>query len=203
MSRYLTPLPGLLALAMDTAINQAIELDDKAADRLKPLNGKLIALSLDGLGIDLFFSGAEQRLSVSADHEGQPDTRISGSPTALLAMSQPQWRTESSGVRIEGDAGAAQALEKLFKHIDPDYEALIVRYLGPVLGHQVASFFRQTQAGGNRLMAQASQQLAHYLREESGLLVTPDEAAAFADQVDDLREAVDRLEARWRRRGPA
>ena len=29
---------------------------------------------------------------------------------ALLAMSQPQWRTESSGVRIEGDAGTAQAL---------------------------------------------------------------------------------------------
>ena len=203
MSRYLTPLPGLLALAIDTAVNQAIGLDETALTRLKPLNGKLIALNLDGLGIELYFSGSEQQLSVTAEHDGEPDTRISGSPTALLAMSQPQWRTESSGVRIEGNAGAAQALEQLFKHIDPDYEALIVRYLGPVLGHQFAGFFRQTQAGSNRLMVQAGEQLAHYLREESGLLVTPDEAATFADQVDDLREAVDRLEARWRRRGPA
>lgn len=203
MSRYLTPLPGLLALAIDGAVNQAIELDETAVERLKSLNGKLIALSLEGLGIDLFFEGSDHRLSVTAEHEGTPDTRISGSPTALLAMSQPQWRTESSGVRIEGDAGTAQGLEKLFKHIDPDYEALLVRYLGPVLGHQFARLFQQSRAEGNRLMTQAGEQLAHYLREESGLLVTPDEAAAFADQVDDLREAVDRLEARWRRRGPA
>lgn len=203
MPRYLTPLPGLLARAMQGALNQAIALDPEARHRLDALNGKAVKLVLDRIGIDLFFIGQAESLEVLAETELEPDTTIKGSPTALLAMAVPDWRAPGSGVRIEGDAGSAQALEKLFKQLDPDWEGLLTQHLGDVVGHQVWRMLRDAGGMARHSTRTAGEQLARYLREESGLLVTRAEAEAFNREVDELREASDRLEARLRRAGRA
>jgi len=203
MSRYLTPLPAMLAGLLDRAFNQTIVLDADAARRLKPLDGRSVKLALSGLNIDLFFSGQGDRLRVLAESDVEPDTTILGSPTALLAMSVPDWRSPGSGVRIEGDAGTAQALEKLFKQLDPDIEGLIVRHLGPVLGHQVWRLMLDAASVSRHGSKVAGEQISRYLREESGLLVSREEMNGLTGDIDELREAVDRLEARLRRTGQA
>lgn len=203
MSRYLTPLPGLLAAAIERAINQALEADPAATQRLKALDGRCIKLVLSGLGIDLIFAGEANRLRVSAESDLPPDTVITGSPGALLAMAAPDWFGKQSGVRIDGDAGAAQAMEQLLRKLDPDWEGLLTEQLGEVLGHQVWRLLRDSFSEGRRLGGVAGEQVGHYLREESGLLTTRAEGQSFARDVDELREAADRLEARMRRRGLA
>jgi ubiquinone biosynthesis accessory factor UbiJ len=203
MPRYLTPLPALLARAIEGALGQAIEMDPAAATRLKALDGRVVKLVLERLGIDLFFIGQGERLVVVAESQRQADTVIQGSPSALLAMAVPDWRAPGSGVRIEGDAGSAQALEKLLKQLDPDFEALLSRHLGDVLGHQVWRLLRDAGGMARHGARTAGDQLARYLREESGLLVTREEMTAFSRDVDELREAADRLEARLRRAGKA
>ncbi len=199
MSRYLTPLPGLLASAVDTALNRAIQLDEKAATRLAAMKEKTVRLELRGLGIDLYFRGMEERLAVDAECQIDPETTISGTPAALLAMAVPDWRAPGSGVQIQGDAGAAQALEKLLRQLDPDWEALLVEHLGPVWGHQVWRMINDSMRAGRHATSTAADQAARFLREESGLLVTREEVDEFNHQVDELREAADRLEARLRR----
>jgi ubiquinone biosynthesis protein UbiJ len=201
MARYLTPLPSLLAGLIDRGFNQAIQLDAAAAQRLQPLDGRTVKLALTGLNIDLFFTGDGERLVVSAESDADPDTTIIGSPTALLAMSVPDWQAPGSGVRIEGDAGTAQALQKLFKELDPDIEALLTRNLGPVVGHQIWRLLRDAASAGRHGTKVAGEQIGRYLREESGLLVNRDEMNHLTSEVDELREAVDRLEARLRRSG--
>lgn len=201
MSRYITPLPGLLAQAMDGALNRMIRLDEQAATRLRPLHGKTVKLELKGLGIDLLFTGHAERLEVMAESDVEPDTTISGTPAALLAMAVPDWRAPGSGVQIQGDAGAAQALEKLLRRLDPDWEALLVEQLGAVWGHQVWRVLRDGLHSGRRVAGTAGDQFARFLREESGLLVTRAELDAFVHEVDELREAADRLQARFRRGG--
>jgi ubiquinone biosynthesis protein UbiJ len=203
VSRYLTPLPGLFAGAIERAIDQAIRNDPTAPERLRALEGRCIQLALSGLGIDLFFVGQPDRLDIVAESDLPPDTVIRGSPAALLAMAAPDWLDANSGVRIEGDAGAAQALEKLMRRLDPDWEQLLTRQLGDVIGHQVWRLLRDSLAGGQRLAGVAGDQVGHYLREESGLLVTQSEAQSFTRDVDELREAVDRLEVALRRKGLA
>jgi len=201
MSRYLTPFPGLLAAAVEQAIRQAIELDDNAPKRLASLEDKLIRLELKGLGIDLYFRGREASLGVSAEDDSSADTTISGTPVALLVMTVPDWRAPSSGVRIEGDAGTAQAFEKLLKQIDPDWEAMFVERFGPVVGHQLWRMLTDARAGARHVSRTAADQTAHFLREESGLLVTREEVDEFVHEVDELREAADRLQAQLGRRG--
>jgi len=203
MSRYLTPLPGMLAGAVEQAISRAIALDDDTVGRLEPLRGKLVRLELKGLGIDLYFRGRDDGLGVSAEDESTPNTTIGGTPLALLAMAVPDWRAPGSGVRIEGEAGTGQAFEKLLKQLDPDWEAIFVERFGPVVGHRLWGMLRDSRAGARHVSTTAADQAARFLREESGLLVAREEVEDFVHEVDELREAVDRLEARLRRRGPA
>lgn len=203
MSRYLTPLPGMLAGAVEQAISRAIALDDDTVGRLEPLRGKLVRLELKGLGIDLYFRGRDDGLGVSAEDESTPNTTIGGTPLALLAMAVPDWRAPGSGVRIEGEAGTGQAFEKLLKQLDPDWEAIFVERFGPVVGHRLWGMLRGAGTGARHVSTTAADQAARFLREESGLLVAREEVEDFVHEVDELREAVDRLEARLRRRGPA
>jgi ubiquinone biosynthesis protein UbiJ len=203
MSRYLTPLPGLLATAIDRAINHATAADPSGRQRLRALDQRRIKLVLTGLGIDLAFHGEGDRLTVVAETDQSPDTIISGSPGALMAMAAPNWFGKQSGVRIDGDAGAAQALEQLLRKLDPDWEGVLTEQLGDVLGHQVWRLLSDSLGGSRRVAGVAGEQLAHYLREESGLLTTRAELESFGRDVDELREAADRLESRLRRSGLA
>lgn len=202
-SRYLTPLPSMLASAVEHGITRAITLDDESSKRLAPLRDKLVRLELQGLGIDLYFRGREDGLGVSAEDDDPPDTTISGTPLALLAMAVPDWRAPGSGVRIEGEAGTGQAFEKLLKQLDPDWEAIFVERFGAVVGHQLWRILRDAGAGARHVSTTAAEQTARFLREESGMLVSREEMGEFVHEVDELREAADRLEARLRRRGRA
>ncbi len=193
----------MLATGVEQAVARAVALDDKAPQRLAPLKDKLVRLELKGLGIDLYFRGREDTLGVSAEDESTPDTTISGTPVALLAMAVPDWRAPGSGVRIEGDAGTGQAFEKLLKQLDPDWESMFVEHFGPVVGHQLWRMLTEARVGARHVSTTAAEQAARFLREESGLLVTREEVDAFVHEVDELREAVDRLEARLRRRNEA
>lgn len=203
MTRYVTPLPGLLAAGVEQAIARAIALDDNAAGRLQPLRYKRVKLELKGLGIDLFFHGRDDGLGVRAEDDSAPDTTISGTPLALLAMAVPDWRARGSGVRIEGEAGTGQAFEKLLKQLDPDWETIFVERFGPVVGHQLWRMLGEAHAGARHVATTGAGQAARFLREESGLLVPHEEVEEFVRDVDELREAVDRLEARLRRQGQA
>lgn len=196
MTRYLTPFPGLFARAIDDALNRAISLDTTAGERLAELQGLTIRLELRGLGIDLYFTGQGDRLSVAAESDERPVTTIRGTPAALLAMAIPDWRAPGNGVEIEGQAGTAQTLERLLRQLDPDWQSWLVEHLGPVWGHQAWRMIRDGLETGRRVSVTAADQTARYLREESGLLVTRDEADEFIDQVDELREAIDRLQGR-------
>jgi ubiquinone biosynthesis protein UbiJ len=201
MSRYLTPLPSLLAGTIEGAFARAIALDDEAPELLGALEGKCVQLALEGVGIDLFFLGTGSGLAITAETDEVPDTVIRGTPSALLALAVPDWGASGSGVRIEGDAGTAQSLEKLLRRLDPDWERLMTDRFGEVIGHQLWRIAQDALKIGRSSADLARDQIGHYLREESGLLVTEAEVGQFTIEVDELREAVDRLESRLRREG--
>jgi len=200
MSRYLTPLPAMLAAGMGQAIARALALDDGSGQRLEELEGRTILLRLEGLGIDLYFHGQADRLAVSVDEPAPPDTTISGSPLALLAMSAPRRRRTGRGVRIEGDAATAQSFERLLKQLDPDWQAALTGRFGPRLGYRLWRLLADVRDGTRHVTSTAADQASRFLRRESGLLVERAEVNAFINEVDELREAVDRLEQRLRRR---
>ena len=202
MPDYRTPLPSILAAMLETAVNRVLALDEDSQARLQRLDGRMLQLNLEGIGIALFFSFSTTVVHVSIDSNEEPDTVISGSPFALFSMAVPDgdgsWQGPDSRVNISGDATLARDLERLFSRLDPDWESTLSRLFGDVWGHQVAAGIRSGSEQAKEAAGNAAEMVSEFLKRESGLLVQSAEIRKFADAVDETRDAVERLEARIR-----
>lgn len=202
MAEYKTPLPSILAGMLEASINRILALDEDTPSRLQRLDDRLLQLDLEGIGITLFFAFTTERVDVGIESDYEPDTIISGSPVALFAMAVPEgagnWGTPDSRVTITGDATLARDLERLFSHLDPDWEATLSRVLGDVLGHQLAAGLRAGAEQAKETAEHAGEMVSEFLNRDEGPLVQIADIKTFADAVDETRDAVERLEARLR-----
>ena len=146
MTEYITPLPGMLAFALETAVNNVLQLDLESPTRVKKLEGRLLQVDLEGVGITLFFTFKHGVVRVRLQADGTPDTVISGTPVALFSMAEPEdadWSLPNSKVTINGDASLARDLERIFSKLEPDWEGQLAGMFGDVAGHQIAQGLRQ------------------------------------------------------------
>lgn len=202
MPEYRTPLPGLLATLLETAVNRVLDLDDNAPERLERLNGKRLQLDLEGIGISLFFAFGAHQVRVNAESEETPDTHVSGTPQALFAMAAPEelarWGSNDSPVTITGDATLARDLERLFSRLDPDWEGGLSRIFGDVLGHQVASGLRSGVSTARQAASNAGEMLNEYLQRADSPLAGQKDIQQFTDAVEKTAQAVDDLDRKIR-----
>jgi ubiquinone biosynthesis protein UbiJ len=202
MPDYRTPLPSILAAMLESAVNRVLALDEDTPARLQRLDGRLLRLDLEGIGISLFFAFSTTTVHVSIDADDEPDTVINGTPFALFSMAVPDgggnWGGPDSRVTISGDATLARDLERLFSRLDPDWESSLSRLFGDVWGHQIASGIRGGSQQAKEAAGNAAEMVSDFLKREDGPLVQSEEIRNFADAVDETRDAVERMEARIR-----
>jgi ubiquinone biosynthesis protein UbiJ len=186
----LKPLAGRL---LETALNRALSLDPETRAALAPLDGQRLQLHIESPPLAM-----ELRVDGEALGE-EPDLSVRAGIGALLGQLpflKSSGATPVGKVRISGDAELARQLQRLAEGFDPDWEQPFADALGPVIGPQVAKAVRaglreaRVQGGA---FAKAG---ADYLTEESRDLVPKAEQQAFFDDVDALRDRVERLAAR-------
>ncbi|HEX5694350.1 MAG TPA: SCP2 sterol-binding domain-containing protein [Arenimonas sp.] len=197
----LKPLAGR---ALEQALNQVVALDPDTAEALRGLGGRRIGLALEAPPIALELAVADGRLVVGPPKD-EPDLGVRATISGVLSQ-LPFLRAPGSTpvgkVRINGDAELARQLQHLAKRFDPDWDEPFTRALGPVLGPQAARVLRDALAGGMQFAQGFSRDAVDYLVEERRDLVGKAELAAFHDDVDELRDQVERLAARLARLAP-
>ncbi|WP_397608239.1 SCP2 domain-containing protein [Silanimonas sp.] len=192
----LKPLAGRL---LETALNRALSLDPETRAALARLDGQRLQLHIESppLAMELRVDGEALRVGPAQGEE--PDLSVRAGIGALLGQLpflKSSGATPVGKVRISGDAELARQLQRLAEGFDPDWEQPFADALGPVIGPQVAKAVRaglreaRVQGGA---FAKAG---ADYLTEESRDLVPKAEQQAFFDDVDALRDRVERLAAR-------
>jgi len=191
-----------MAASLETGINHVLSLDENSAGRLAQLDNRLVKLELEGIGITLYFAFNKHRVKVSLDDEREADTTVKGTPAALFAMAIPdgdgQWGTAGSRVQISGDATLARDLERLFSRLDPNWEGQISKWFGDVWGFQLASGLRQAAEQTKKSAVDVESMAADFLQRPESPVAQQSEVEEFAQSVDGLRNATDRLEARLR-----
>jgi len=200
MPEYKTPLPGILAAMLESAINRLLDLDDDTPARLDRLEGRMLQLDLEGVGITLFFAFNGRQVEVGTRSSYESDTVISGSPAALFAMAVPEemgnWGSPGSRVTITGDANLARDLERLFSRLDPDWEGRLSRIFGDVWGHQVASGLRAGMEQARGTAESAGSMLSEYMEQNQSPVIRREEFDEFAEEVEDTRQSMEQLEDR-------
>jgi ubiquinone biosynthesis protein UbiJ len=203
MPDYNTPLPGILAAMLESAINRILNLDEDSPARLERLENRMLRLDIEGVGITLFFAFNGGQVEVGTHSSIEPDTVISGSPVALFAMAVPEdignWGSPDSRVNISGDANLARDLERLFSQLDPDWEGRLSRIFGDVWGHQVAAGLKAGAEQARESAGNAGEMISEYLQQNQSPVVGKDEFAEFGEAVKESSELADDLERRFQR----
>lgn len=200
MMDQLPRLSLVMARTVEQAANRVLQLDADTAAKMAEFDGRVVALHLLGPEIILYLRPRDGRLEVTDSVEGDPETTIRGTPGALFASAVSEEGRRTAGrIHIEGDAHLGQAVERLVRRLKPDWEEPLAQAFGDVAGARIARTLREGAAWGQAAGWSLAEQLTEYLRDERRHLVTRAEMEAFVNEVDRLREAVDRLEARLRR----
>jgi ubiquinone biosynthesis accessory factor UbiJ len=190
---------GLIDRALRIATRHALADSPRARALLAALAGKCLTVAaLDtpwSLTIESTGSGLRShRLAAGA----LADVRISGTPLSLLALlrDDPAAERARSTVRIDGEVDTAQQFRELIGLLKPDLEHGLSELLGRSGAHLLMRGLRAATDWTRAAAWTSVQNLAEYLAHESGDLVSNAEAQHYLHGVDELREQLDRIEAR-------
>jgi len=192
---------ALLASA-EQGLNRVLRLDPTALPRLARLAGRIIEIDCSAPAMQLFVLVEEDGLRLASSWAADADCRLRAPASSLVRLLVSRQKTavlHEPQVSIDGDSGVLMSLAEVLQDLELDWEYEASRWLGPVgaqlLGTGVRTPTRWLRESGNSLR----QDLADYLTEESRALVGQQEAEARFSEIDELKLALDRLEARIER----
>jgi ubiquinone biosynthesis protein UbiJ len=205
--KSLKPVAGR---ALQAALNRALALDPDTRQALTALDGRHIDLTLEAPALAMRISVHGEALEVGPVDHREADLAVRSSLSGvlaqlpLLARSRGAQANTAGRVRVAGDAELARRLQQLAKGFDPDWQLPFVRVFGEVLGVQVANTLRSALQQARRGASDLAHTAAEFVTEESRDVVPRGELDAFHDDVDVLRDDVERIAARVQRlRGAA
>lgn len=181
-------------------INSVLRLDSDLLADLMTVEGSIIKVKVEGLEFEFDVCVVDDGIELrkSAD-KGHPNVSISGPPLALigLLMAKNQLHhTQDSEIYMEGDVQLARKLAQFAGRLDIDWEEWLAEKTGDVIAHQLGTWGRQLWVWRKRVHQSLLLATGEYLQEEAMHLPTRVETEHFMDEVDSLRDAVERLEAR-------
>jgi ubiquinone biosynthesis protein UbiJ len=195
----LDALKPLAGRALEAALNRMLALDPDTRAQVAKLDGRRIALALESPALALEIAVAGDQLRVGPLQSTEPDLGIRATLAGALAalpFLRPDDAPPVGRVRINGDAELARVLQQLAKGFDPDWAQPFAQAFGPIHGPQVARTVQSGLKHGVRIAGQFGRDAAEYVTEESRDAVGKAELSAFHDEVDALRDRVERIAAR-------
>ncbi|SNX27859.1 ubiquinone biosynthesis protein UbiJ [Polynucleobacter meluiroseus] len=192
-------LPGhtIAADAVCRGINHVLASEPWAMAELARHANKTILLKLPvgNLGVQLSDQGL---LKVAADNEN-PSLILDVSAQALseLIGGPGNLREQAfKAVRITGDADLAQLLGRLAGQVRWDYEEDLARMVGDAQAHLTVREGKKLLKAGQAAAQDFLGNVIEYLTEENQVLLNKRDLMARKVELNDLRDAVDRIEKR-------
>jgi ubiquinone biosynthesis protein UbiJ len=196
----LSKLANTIATLFESSINRYLALDPSTQESVAALENKSITLVLKEFSFPLYFKIENKRIKVLSEIEVETDVRLATSVPALLQMTLSDRSDESvlgSEIDMSGNMDVGREFRNIFKNVDIDGEEILSRYTGDIIAHKLGNGYRQFShwLGGARQTIESD--ISEFLQEESRQLPSSLEVAGFINEVDDVRLAVDRAEARF------
>jgi len=175
------------------SVNHLLARAAWATDTLRPFGGAVV---------DVTIGPARWRLAITAS--GLLYAAEAGTPPTLHVVLDPFTAVRlaagdvaaRSAVHTEGEDALARAVWHVATHLRWDFEADLAGLTGDVLAHRIATALRGAARSTGDSLHRAGLALAEYLTEEGGHTPPRQELAAFCEDVDASRDAVERLAQR-------
>ncbi len=186
--------------ALEDAINRYLALDPEAPEKLQPFSGKIICIEITGMALTLLLTIEKDRIRVSTDNTGAvADATLRGSVIALIKMGMQRDVADlllQGEIEIIGDMRLGRAFKAFLAGMKIDWEEQLSKTSGDVVAHELMKTARKFVGWGRNTTRSLAQDVSEYVQEESRDVVSGAELDGFYQQVDELRMAADRFQAR-------
>ena len=192
LERLLRPLVGV--------VNRQIRAKTPARDLCRELDGRVVAVRVRDSSLAVYFQIGPDELELLPD-TAEPDAVITATilTLATLAVRPGDVKPGSGSIELTGDAGTAQAFQRLLAYGRPDLEEELSGVIGDAAAHGLGDLARSVSGWARSTKSVMEQNIAEYLQEESRSLPSRYEVDRFRARVDTLRDDTDRLAARLTR----
>lgn len=198
MEKLPTEILQALCVPAEAAVNHVLRYDPAALNALARSQGRLLALNIEGVS-PLFVRILDNGIGLSFSNEAVADATLTGAVRDFLALARADDKANTlinSAIDMDGDSEFAIALTRVAQNLDIDWEALITPATGGLLAHQIGKGLRGLLNWGRTTGSTYKTAVKDYLEDEAQLVTPEPLIRQFADDVDDLKLATDRLAAR-------
>lgn len=186
-------------LIVETVINRYLALDPEMLDKMAAFSGKVIKLEIIGISTPLYMLPDSNGMQIRTEHDGEADTILRGTPISLFKMglvSNAATLLLKGDVEISGDTRLGHQFKDVFSQMDIDWTEPLAELVGDTLAYQIQQSGKKITGWGRGVFESATMSFSEYLQEESRDAVTETELNIFNADVDQLRNDVDRLQAK-------
>lgn len=190
-----------LCVPLERSINHVLRYDPNALSALAPHQGRLLCLNIDDFAcvrVRILPDG----ISLALGNSDEADTCLQGSLADFSRLALAEDKTHllmSSDIELNGDTDFALAITRIAQRLDIDWEALISPLSGGLVAHELGKGLRGLLRWGKTLHNTYQSSLKTYIEDEAQLVVSGSELAYFAENVDQAKLHLDRLNARFER----
>ncbi|MCU4675182.1 SCP2 sterol-binding domain-containing protein [Catenovulum sp. 2E275] len=194
------PTASLVSGLIEHSINYWLKTSGHNSSAPKKLTGKIFAIELTDLSLVLVMQINEQGLlNVYSPLEGSADCTIKTSLAGLQKLQQPEQITaliKAGEVDIDGDVSLAQQFSDWLKGSLIYWQDILASFTGDIAAHHLSEIAQQTKQLASQKSADAKRIFSHIVWDEKRLAPNPLELEEFATQVQQTRQAADRLSAK-------
>jgi ubiquinone biosynthesis protein UbiJ len=185
---------------IEAELNRCVGESTAARELLARLNGTSFAVHVEGLGLTGVLHADGERLRVDRDASA-PTATLRATPLDLLRLLNAEGVSGVKRTRAElsGDLQVAERYAQLLKLARPDLEGEAAKWLGDVPAHALGEAVRGAGGWLKRVAGALRMNTTEFLQEESRAMPAPLEAQAYYDDVERLRDDVERAAARLAR----
>jgi len=187
-------------MAVESAINSALEYDPATRNAIGELAGKVLAVECSLPPLTFYVIHSEQGINLMSRYEGSPDTTLHGTALSLAALAvdgEDRVSFYGTGVEVRGDHDLLRQIRKILKRLDVDWEAALAKLIGDVPAHLVGESLRGATKWQKQATERAGGAAAAFSQEEARLTPSTVEVEGFNREVKLLSEDVDRLVTRF------
>lgn len=178
-------------------INTALQYDPASRLALAALAPQVLAIKITAPECTVFIAPGADGVRLLGHYEGHITTQLQGELPALISLiNSERINLKDSGVQLFGSTSLLADLQTILKNLEIDWEEMLSQVFGDIIGHQSAELIRSKLGWSKDRLSNIQRLASEFLTEELRSLPSKPELAFFNAQVDELKLAVDRVEAR-------
>lgn len=187
----------LFTALLEKALRKYLQMDPDTLNHLGKLSGKVIKVTFTELDSSLFLLPDANGIRVRAVFDGLPDAEIKGSVFVLLYASTSEDAAElRNRIELSGDIELAQKFSQILQQRHVDWEEPLSKFIGDIGAHKVGNFVRGIKQWGQHAKDRLQENLSNYLTEELGMFPPREELEDFFYDIYELRNDVERFQAK-------